>query len=68
MKYLGIFMGIFLLLGLNHLHADDAECEKLTVEATKLHWDYTNSENNVTLTMSYNITAKMEKACRLSKI
>lgn len=66
MKYLTIVATVFMLLGYNHLHAD--ECEKLTIKATKVHWDYVNNENNVTLTMSYNITAKMEKVCKLSKI
>lgn len=69
MKYLGILVGIFFLLGYNHLHAEESpECIEITEKATAMHWDYVNHENNVTLTMSYNMTAKMNKVCRLSKL
>jgi len=56
-------IAVFSLLSYNHCMA--SECDRITEEATKLHWDYVNDENNVTLTMSYNMTAKMNEICRL---
>ena len=64
MRMIFIVVAVFSFLVYNHLHADD--CIRFTDNATKVHWDYVNDDNNVTLTMSYNATAEMNKACRLS--
>ena len=48
------------------LHAKESKaCEDATIEATALHWAFTNQDGNVTLTDSYNAEERMNKICGL---